>query len=502
MRRNRWLIGLFLAPVALIVSGCTSPGGTTPPSRQLSIGATAVPDSMDPTTNANAAIPQALLYNVYETLVKLDGDGNIRPLLAKEWTISNDGLTYTFDLQPGATFASGDQLNADAVVKSIQRIQQDPTVTAVNKAEMSVVSSVTAVDDNTVKVVLSAPSNAWLYNMTGSAGIIIDPAHASDLSNTPAGSGPYQLKDWVKGASVELQKSDKYWGTPARFDIVTFRYFSDPNAMNTAMLSGDLDIISNLAAPQALSQFSDTSKYQTIVGTTNGEIVLGFNDSKAPFTDARVRQAICYAIDRKALMDSVWAGQGMLIGSMVPPTDPWYEDLSQTYPFDPDKAKQLLADAGATNLTINLQVPTLPYATSAAQFIASQLKDVGINVNVSQLQFPDVWINQVMGQGDYDMTIVAHVEPRDIVKWADPTYYWHYNNPDFQNLISQADQTLDQTQYVDLMKQAAKILSTDAAGDFLWLLPSIIIATPDISGIPANAVTESFDLTTIASKSG
>jgi len=500
MRRNRWLIGLVLFPVLLTMAGCTS-SGTTAPSRQLSIGATAAPDSMDPTADDNAAIPQVLLYNVYETLVKLDSDGNIRPLLAKEWTISTDGLTYTFDLQPGATFSNGDKLNADAVVKSIQRIQQDASVTPVNKAEMSDVSSVTAVDDTTVKVVLSTPSNMWLYNMTGSAGIIIDPAHMDDLANTPAGSGPYELKSWVKGTSVQLQQSPKYWGTPARFDIVTFKYYSDPNAMNAAMLSGDLDIISN-DMPQAMSQFTDTSKYQTIVGTTNGEIVLGFNDAKAPFTDLRVRQAINYAIDRQALMNAVWGGQGMLIGSMVPPTDPWYEDLSQTYPYDPDKAKQLLADAGATNLTINLQVPTLPYATGAAQFIASELKDVGITVNVSQLQFPDVWINQVMNQGDYDMTIIAHVEPRDIVKWADPTYYWHYDNPDFQNLIAQADKTLDQTQYIDLMKQAAKILATDAAGDFLWLLPSIVIATTDISGIPANAVTESFDLTTIASKSG
>lgn len=503
MRRNRWLIGLVLAPVVLVMAGCTGTGNSTPPSRQLSIGATAIPDSMDPTTNANAAIPQALLYNVYETLVKLDGNGNIRPLLAKEWTISNDGLTYTFSLQAGATFNSGDPLDADAVVKSFQRIQQNPSVTAVNKTEMSVVSSIMAVNATTVKVVLSQPSNMWLYNMAGSAGIIVDPAHLDDLANTPAGSGPYTLKDWVKGSSVVLQKASNYWGTPARFDIVTFRYFSDPNAMNTAMLSGDLDVISNLAAPQALSQFSDTSKYQTIIGTTNGEIVLGFNDARTPFTDVRVRQAICYAIDRKALMDSVWAGQGMLIGSMVPPTDPWYEDLSQTYPFDPGKAKELLAEAGVSSgLTLNLQVPTLPYATGAAQFIASELGDVGITVNVSELQFPDVWINQVMNQGDYDMTIVAHVEGRDIVKWADPAYYWHYDNPQFQSLITEADSTLDQAQSVALMKQAAQILATDAAGDFLWLLPSIVIATPGISGIPANAVTQSFDLTTIASKSG
>jgi len=483
------------------MTGCAGQDAV-PASQQLRVGATAVPDSMDPTTNDNAAVAQVLLYNVYETLVKLDGDGNIRPLLAKEWTVSNDGLTYVFTLQPGATFADGTPVTADAVIKSFQRIEDDPSVTAVNKQQMSVVSQMSAPDTSTVQVVLSRPSNSWLYDMTGSAGIVINPAQSADLANTPAGSGPYVLKRWNPGDSVVLQTSDKYWGSPVYFQQVTFRYFADPNSMNAAMLSGDLDVISNLAAPQALSQFSDTTKYQVIKGVTNGEIVLGFNDSKTPFTNVKVRQAICYAIDRQALMDSVWAGQGTLIGSMVPPTDPWYQDLSNAYQFNPDKAKQLLADAGfAGGLTINLQVPTLPYATAAAQFIASQLKDVGITVNVSELDFPARWIDQVMVQGDYDMTIVAHVEPRDIVKWADPTYYWHYDNKDFQKLIAQADAASPDDQ-ITLMQQAAKLLSTDAAGDFLWLLPSIVIATPDLVGIPENAISLSFDVTNITSKNG
>ena len=501
MRRTRWLVCLVTIPLLVAVTAC-APGGGVSPGKQLRIGATAAPDSMDPTTNANAAIPQVLLYNVYETLVKLDFDGRIRPLLASEWTVSNDGLTYTFTLQPNAMFASGNAVDADAVVKSFQRVRQDASVTPVNKAQMSVVSSITALDEHTVQVLLKQPSQSWLYDMTGSAGIVIDPARTGDLATTPAGSGPYVLQKWTAGSSVTLSKSGKYWGTPARFDTVTFRYFADPNAMRAAMASGDLDIISN-SAPQALGQFTDTSKYQIIKGTTNGEIVLGFNNSKSPFTDVRVRQAICYAIDRKGLMDSVWAGEGALIGSMVPPTDPWYEDLSGAYPYDPDKAKQLLADAGyADGLKLNLQVPTLPYATESTQYIASQLQNVGISVSISELDFPARWVDQVMVRGDYDMTIVAHVEPRDIVKWADPSYYWHYDNKDFQSLITQADQAVDQDQYIDLMKQAARILSTDAAGDFLWLLPSLIIATTNITGIPANAVTMSFDLTTIASRAG
>jgi len=191
-----------------------------------------------------------------------------------------------------------------------------------------------------------------------------------------------------------------------------------------------------------------------------------------------------------------------LIGSMVPPTDPWYEDLSNTYPYDPAKAKELLKQAGYDkSLTLNLQVPTLPYATGAATFIASQLKDVGITVKVSELDFPARWVDQVMVRGDYDMTIVAHVEPRDIVKWADPTYYWHYNNPEFQTLITKADEASPDDE-VTLMKQAAELLATDVPGDFLWLLPSLVVAKPDLTGIPQNAITTSFDLTNIASKNG
>ncbi|MCL1841125.1 MAG: ABC transporter substrate-binding protein [Propionibacteriaceae bacterium] len=499
MRPMRRALCALMLLVLVLASACTRTGEASGAGADLRVGATAIPDSMDPTTNSAAAIPQALLYNVYETLVKLDGDGNIRPLLAKEWSVSADRLTYTFTLQSNAKFASGDPVTAQDVVDSIQRIQTDSSVTPVNKSQMSVVQTVTATNSTTVTVVLKQPSNNWLYWMTSTAGIIIDPSGFANLATTPAGSGPYVLKQWNKGDSVVLAKNPSYWGTPGRFDTVTFKYFADPNAENAAMLSGDLDVISELAAPQALSQFSDTSRFQVITGTTNGEVVLGFNDSKAPFNNVAVRQAICYGIDRKALLDTVWAGQGTLIGSMVPPTDPWYQDLSGAYPYDPDKAKQLLASAGfGSGLTVTLTVPTLPYATGSEQLIVSELAQIGITVKVNEIDFSR-WLDQVFTQGDYQMTIMDHVEPRDIVKWADPTYYWHYNNADFQKLVAQADQATPEDQ-VTMMEQAAKMLSDDAAADFLWLMPSIVIATPDLTGIPKNQIGLSFDLTTIASR--
>jgi peptide/nickel transport system substrate-binding protein len=485
--------------LAALVAGCTNDGAGDPKQTTLRVGFTAMPDSMDMTTNTAAAIPQALLYNVYETLVKLDGDGKIRPLLATEWTVSPDRKTYTFTLQPSAKFASGTAVTADAVIKSFQRILDDPDVTAVNKTQMGVIAKMAAKDEHTVEITLTRPSNNWLYYLTTAPGIVIDPEGYADLATQTAGSGPFQLKEWLKGESITLEKNANYWGTPARFDLAVFKYYADANAMTNAMLSGDLDIVSNVAAPQTLGQFTDTSKYQIIKGTSNGEIVLGFNNTAAPLDNVLVRQAICYGIDRKALRDSVWAGEGAMIGSMVPPTDPWYEDLSAAYPYDPEKARALLEEAGVGEITLRLRIPTLPYATGSAQFIVSQLKEIGITVVVDELEFPARWVDVVMTQTDYDMTIVSHVEARDIEKWADPDYYWHYGKAEFAKLIADADQASEDDQ-IALMKQAAKMLSDDAAGDFLWLLPSIIVAKPDLTGIPQNSVALSFDLTTIASR--
>jgi peptide/nickel transport system substrate-binding protein len=212
-----------------------------------------------------------------------------------------------------------------------------------------------------------------------------------------------------------------------------------------------------------------------------------------------VRQAICYAIDKQALLNTAWAGQGQVIGSMVVPTDPYYQDLSGAYPYDPAKAKDLLAQAGVSNLTLNLRIPNVPYAPPAATFITSQLAAVGITVTVEELDFASQWLPQVFTDGDYDMTIVAHMEPRDIVNFADPDYYWHYNNPTFQNLIKQADQA-SPADFVTDMEQAAQILTDDAACDFLFVFPNIVVTRAGITGVAVNATSVSFDVTTISAQ--
>jgi len=504
---TRMVAGALAAAALLGLAACSAgsstspPEGTPPPSGEgsdeaLVLGLVAEPASLDFTTEDGAAIPQALLVNLYEGLVKLDQDGEIVPALSTEWDVSDDGRTYTFELVDNAEFTSGEPMTATDVVFSIERVQTDWTTSLA--AAMDVVESVEADSPTRVVVTLSAPSNDWLYRMTTRIGAIFSEAGVDDLASTPIGTGPYQLDAWNRGDSIVLTRNDDYWGDAPHFAEVTLRYFDDPTALNSALLSGGIDVITTVQAPEALPQFDGNDDLQIIEGTTNGEVVLSFNHRSAPFQDIRVRQAIRLAIDHQSLIDTCWAGRGELIGSMVPPTDPWYEDLTALVPHDPNLAAQLLGEAEQTDLTLRLRVPTLPYAESCGQVVASQLEDVGITVALDTLEFPAQWLQQVFTDHDYDMSIVAHVEPRDVpAVFGNPEYYPGYDNAEVQDLLAEADAGTPDEQ-VTIMQEVARVLSEDAASDWLFLLPNLIVADADITGLPENGIGEAFDLTLLA----
>ena len=487
-----------------ILAACT-PAASPSPSvaeRTLSVGATLEPASMDPWHNPAASIPQVLLYNVYETLVKVDSSGNIKPLLAQAWEVSPDRTTYTFHLSPAAKFASGAPVDAAAVVANITRLKTDAKITETLRAQLAVVSGVEATGADQVQVTLTQPSLMWLYDMSSTLGMILDPAFTGDLATGSGGSGPYVVKSHTQGESVVLADNAKYWGNPARFDEVTFRYSADPNPQVASMLSGDLDVISNLQSPDALSQFADSSQFTITTGTTNGEVVLGLNHDSKALAKLEVRQALTMGINRRDLIDTVWNGQGTLIGSMAVPTDPWYEDLSATNAYDPVTARSLLKTAGYTEkspLTLRLRVPVIPYAVKSAQYVASQLRDIGVKVTVDELDFTR-WLDEVFTKGDYDMTIVAHVEARDLGSFANPKYYWHYKDPTFAQLYAAAVQAASEEEGNELMKQATRELADQAAAIWLFALPNLAITKSTITGVAQNATTLSFDLTTITSR--
>jgi peptide/nickel transport system substrate-binding protein len=478
----------------LVVSGCSAGSSATVSGApdSLSVGFSAEPQNFDFTRTDGAAIPQALLYNVYEGLVKVDSTGKIVPLLAKSWTASADRRTYDFQLRPGVKFSNGAPFTAADVKFSLDRVKTDWTISI--KAEMDVVDHVDVVSPTDARVVLKTPSNNWLFDMTTRVGAMFSPTGVADLANTPVGTGPYVVASRRRGDSITLRENAAYWGRKPAYSTVYLKYIADPTALNNALLSNGIDVISTITAPDSIPQFQNDNRFDVIQGTTNSEVTLAFNNAKAPLNDVRVRQALTYAIDRKALLDTAGAGYGTLIGSMVPPTDPWYQDLSKVYPFDPARAKALLAQAGQANLSLRLRIPNLPYAVSAAQVVASQLADVGVKVSIEPLDFPAVWLKQVFTDHDYDLSIIQHVEARDITTFGNPKYYWGYDNPAVTSLLAQADAGTAQQQITD-MREVAKTINTEAAADWLYLFPNVIVAKTKVTGFAKNQVSESFDLT-------
>ncbi|QTX03462.1 ABC transporter substrate-binding protein [Agromyces archimandritae] len=481
------------AASTLALAGCTA-GSTSDDEAKTGVvvGLTGEPANLDFTTTAGSAIPQVLMNNVYEGLVKIDQEGRIQPLLATDWQVSDDRTTYVFELADGVTFSNGDEFTADDVAFSIDRVKNDWTLSL--KAQMDVVDRVEVVSDTEVRVVLGRPSNSWLFAMGTSVGAMFSEGGVDALATDPVGTGPFTVEEFVQGDRIELAARDDYWGEAPGIESATVRYFADAVAQTNALRAGDIDMAWNMQAPDLVSQF-EAEDFQVIDGTSTGEILLSMNNRVAPFDDVRVRQAVAYALDRQAILDAAWGGYGTLIGAMVPPTDPYYEDLTGEYPYDPERAKALLAEAGAEGVSVTFDVPTRPYANAVSEIVVDQLAAVGIDATIRSAEFPAVWLDRVFTKHDFEMSVILATEARDFATvFNDPDYYIGYDNTRIAPIIAAADQGTEE-EFVDGMKEAVRIVTEDAAAVPLFLFPNLVVADAGLTGIAGNAVTESMDLT-------
>ncbi|QAY64876.1 ABC transporter substrate-binding protein [Xylanimonas allomyrinae] len=488
----------MVAALAACTAGSTAQDPSASPGAartDVTIAVGAEPVNLDFTTTSGAAIPQLLMNNVYETLVKIDQDGSLVPLLATSWDVSDDRTQYTFHLRQGVTFSDGRPFTADDVVASFDRVRTD-WLNAI-KGKMDVVASTEKVDDATVRVTLSQPSNAWLFNLGTSVGAIFPATLDFDLKTAAVGTGPYEVTQVRQGDRIVLAGRDDYWGGPARLTTVTVRYLTDTTAAVNALRAGDVDMLFNSATGDQVRQLAGNAAFQVVEGTSTGDVLLSFNNRTAPFDDVRVRQAFAYAIDRQAVMDTASAGYGTLVGAMVTPQDPFYEDLTGVHPYDPDKARALLAEAGQQNLRVTFDVPNLAYATTAAELIVSQLAEVGVTATISTLEFPAVWLDKVFTRHDFQMSVIQHSEANDMLTVFHRDYYLGYDDSVIAPIAARADAGTPE-EFVTGMKQVARQIVDDAGGVVLYLAPTLIVADKGLTGIAANAVTESMDLTTLA----
>ena len=304
--------------------------------------------------------------------------------------------------------------------------------------------------------------------------MIIDEKSAAGEATNPIGTGPYKLANWTKGASVTLDKWDGYRdAAKIPLEHATFRFISDPSAEVAALLAGDVDVMANLQNVQALAQFKNDPRFQVLIGGTEGKTILAINNKKKPLDDVRVRQAIAYAIDRKAVIDGAMDGLGAPIGSHLTPNDPGYVDLTGLYPHDPAKAKALLKEAGVTTpLELSLILPPPAYARQGGQIIAAELAEVGINAKIQEVEWAQ-WLSGVYKDKNYDLTIISHVEPLDIGIYANPDYYFQYDSQAFRDINAKIASAPNLDALKAALGEAQKKLADDSVNAFLFQYPNV-----------------------------
>ena len=454
----------------------------------ITIGSLYEPQNLDNTGGAGQGINEAFNGNVYEGLFVLTDEGDVEPKLIKGYEISEDGLTYTFTLKDGVTFHSGDPLTAADVKNSIERVTAE-TSSSSRKKSLSNIQGIETPDDKTVVITLDKPSISLPYNL--SYVWIVNDA-ALDISNSEDGTGPYALQEWRRGSALALVPFENYWGDKPTNGGVMFQYFTDATAQNNALLTGAVDIITSVQSPDALSLFVDNPDFTVSEGASTTKELLAYNDRVAPFNDAKVRSALSRAVNKEKLLQAIWGDYGTLIGSFVPPTDPWYVDLNDVNAYDPESAKALLAEAGyADGFSFTLDTPDYDPHPVVAQFLQNELAKVNVDVKINIITANE-WYTKIYKAHDFEATLQEHVNHRDIVFYGNPDFYWGYDNPEVTKLISGSESAKSIDEQTEMLTEANRIIAEDAASMWLYLYPQIVVSTANVSGYPLNGLNSQF----------
>jgi peptide/nickel transport system substrate-binding protein len=302
----------------------------------------------------------------------------------------------------------------------------------------------------------------------------------------------------VQGDRVELVRNPDYWGEAPALESVTFKFISDPTAAFAAMMAGDIDAFPVFPAPENLPQFEADPRFSVIVGSTEGETILAMNHAREPFDDPKVRQAVAHAIDRQAIIDGAMFGYGTPIGTHFAPHHPAYVDLTAMSDYDPEKAKALLAEAGLEDgFATTLTLPPVPYARRGGEIVASQLRAVGIEPEIVNVEWAQ-WLEQVFAGKDFGLTIVSHTEPMDIGIYARPDYYFGYDDPTMRAIMQGVEATADPKEQAELLKSAQQRIAEQFVNGYLFQLAKTGVADARLQGLWANSPTQANDMTGVS----
>lgn len=497
MRKRILAVFLAMAVMAGLLCGCsgattqnpvasdeTTDSSRTDHGNEITVGiAQDLDDSLDPNL-MTAAGTREVMFNVFEGLVKPNSDGDYVCAVASDYSISEDGLVYTFTLRDNVVFHNGQSCTTDDVIYSFETC----AATSVTSAVVTALSTITDISaqGNTITITLSAPNPDFISYVSS---VYIMPKGYTEQSTAPVGTGPFRFVSRSVQENFILERNQDYYGEGAKLDKVTYKIYEDNNALFTALNSGALDLVAHLTIDQVNNL---SNGYEVLEGTMNLVQALYLNNAVEPFDNELVRQALCYAVDVDSMLELTADGHGTKVGSSMYPAFGKYFDpqLAEAYPHDVEKAKELLKEAGYENgFSFTITVPSnyQPHVDTAVVLV-EQLKAVGIDAQIQQVEW-NTWLTDVYGNRDFQSTVCGFDASTlnasaMLARWVSDNdkNMINYNNPLYDETFAQAQSSTDEAEQTALYKQCLEILSDTAANVYLQDLADFVAINPQLQG--------------------
>ena len=491
MKKKFLALVLLMTLLGTVLSGCgDGSAAETQKSRadtnELVVGiAQDLDDSLDPHKTVKAGTRE-VMFNVFEGLMKPTPNGDLTPAIAESYEVSEDRMTYTFHLREGVQFHNGETVTAEDVVYSIQRCAAATETGIVQVEAFSVIQSIETPDDKTVAITISEPSNEFISYMTTA----ILPADYDKQDTAPVGTGPFKFVSRTAQDSVVLEKFNEYWGTPAQLDKVTLKIMENADSLMMSLQSGAIDLCAHLTSTQVAQLEKD---FNVAEGTMNLVQAMYLNNAVAPFDDVRVRQALCYAVDKQEIIDLAFDGYGSPIGSsMYPAFGKYFDDsLTNYYTKDVEKAKALLAEAGypdGFDMTITVPSNYKPHMDTA-EVLVQQLAQIGVNATIEPIEW-ESWVSDVYAGRQFQSTVVgvdaSAMTARALLERFTSDYgknFINYNNAEYDALFQQTLTAYDDAEQTAIYKQMLANLTENAANVYIQDLADLVAVRKGVEGV-------------------
>lgn len=486
--RRKMLSGIVLLGMLAMLVGGNQASAQDP----LVIIQGAEPPGLDPTIHREGPT-YSVTINIFDSLLRKTRDGQNVPALAESFERDTD-TSWVFHLRPGVQFHNGEPLTAAAVKFTIDRIF-GPDLESTRASDFKWIDRVEIIDELTVRIVANEPFALADHFFTELQ--IVPPNNFTEVGDVafdemPVGTGPFEFVRWDRGNQIVLQRNDNYWDGPAEADAVVFRFISSAASRVATLLSGNADLITD--PPISAQRQIDANPNTRFASATGTRVVFVGLDAvqESPLQDVLVRQAMNYAIDKVSIIDNLLSGLGEQTTTLLTSQDLGFNSEVDPYPYDPDRARQLLADAGYPDgfkITMDMVNGRFINDTNVAQAIAGFLDNVGITVTLNVLEF-----------GAFNGAIFSHQSsPMYFASWGnpvfDPAFIFDFitrtggllrtiENPEIDDLLNRASSTTDQDLRSDLYNQVMPLVNGAAPAIFLYKQPVLFGMSERLDWVP------------------